>query len=226
MLALACTKKKVGNDTALLGLEYYPKTLGKFVEYDVDSTVYIDLPLSSVTYKYRIKEKITGYFLDNEGNEALRLERFIKKYDPAKPYDSMAYTIKEVWMVNADKRKVEVVEGNIRYTKLVFPVSNGTSWNGNIRNTLGEWNYMYDGIDLSEVMNGINLNKVLKVVQKSERTQIAYKNYVEKYAKGVGLVYREIIDVTSNNVLPNVPVEQRIEKGVIYKQKIVNNGYE
>ena len=222
---MACTKKEVPQPINL-GLEYYPKTIGKFVEYDIDSTVYRDLPLSSTNYKYRIKEKIVSVFTDNEGKEALRIERYIKWHRADKSYDSIPYTIKEVWMANATDKSVEVSEGNIRYTKLIFPIQENAVWNGNARNSLGEWKYTYDYFDRLETIGNLILDKVLQVIQKQDKTLISEQYYTEKYAKGAGLVYREIRDIYSNTVVPGVPLEQRIETGVIYKQTIVNYGYE
>ncbi len=209
-----------------MGLEYYPTAKGKFVEYDVDSTVYVELPKSVVYYKYRIKEKIADSFTDNEGKPAIRLERYIKKYNATKPYDSIPYTVKEVWLVNATNKSIQVVEGNVRYTKLIFPIQQNATWNGNVQNTIGEWQYTYDYIDKTETINGKTLDKTLLVKQYFLPTEISYKNYSEKYAKGVGLVYREISDVTSNTVVMGVNILDRIEKGVIYKQKLINYGYE
>ncbi len=210
----------------MLGLDYYPKTIGKFVVYDIDSTIYNSLTQDTILTKYRIKEKITELFTDNEGQEALRMERFIKKYNPNKSYDSIAWTIKEVWMVNANLKSVQVVEGNIRYTKLIFPIQQGAGWDGNAKNTMGEWMYSYEYIDKAETIGSKQVDKVLKVKQKNYRTLISYQNYNEKYAKGIGLVYREITDILSNNVIANVPVEGRIEDGVIYKQTLVTYGNE
>ena len=192
----------------------------------MDSTIYNSLTQDTTVTKYRIKEKITELFTDNEGQEALRLERFIKKYNPGKSYDSIAWAIKEVWMVNANKKSIQVVEGNVRYTKLVFPVQQGANWNGNAKNTIGEWLYTYEYIDKTETIGSKQLDKVLNVKQKNYRTLISYQNYTEKYAKGIGLVYREITDILSNNVIANVPVEGRIEDGLIYKQTLVSYGNE
>lgn len=222
----SCAKKKIPDTTALNGLEYYPTTIGKYVIYNVDSTIYNSLAQTSVTIKYQIKEKITDNFTDNEGKNALRLERYIKKYNPTKPYDSIPWVIKEVWMVNATNKSIQVVEGNIRYTKLIFPIELNASWNGNAKNTIGEWLYSYFYIDKTETIASSKLDKVLMVKQKDYRTLISYQNYNEKYAKGVGLVYREITDILSNNVIANVPVEGRIEDGLIYKQILVSYGYE
>ena len=226
LLFFSCAKKKIPESSALLGLDYYPATIGKYVIYDVDSTIYNSLTQDTTVTKYRIKEKITELFTDNEGQDALRLERFIKKYNPNKSYDSIAWTIKEVWMVNANSKSIQVVEGNVRYTKLIFPIQQGASWDGNAKNTMGEWLYTYEYIDKAETIGSKQVDKVLNVKQKNYRTLISYQNYNEKYAKGIGLVYREITDILSNNVIANVPVEGRIEDGIIYKQTLVTYGNE
>jgi hypothetical protein len=223
----SCTKKKIPQDDSLLGTDYYPTTQGRYIIYDVDSTVYNNFPSDTIiNTKYRIKELLADSYMDSEGKPAIRLERYIKKYSVSKSYDSIPWTIKEVWMVNADKKSVQVSESNIRFTKLVFPVQQGALWDGNARNTIGKWDYTYKYIDKKETINGNILEKVLQVSQIDSRTLISYQNFNEKYAKGVGLVSREITDIYSNNVLPGVPVEGRIETGVIYKQTLVTYGYE
>ncbi len=223
---ISCVKKKIPANESLLGLDYYPTTEGKYVIYDVDSTIYGDLFHDTTVTKYRIKEKIADSFTDGEGKPAIRLERYIKKFNPLKPYDSIAWTIKEAWMINADKKSIQVSERDVRYTKLIFPIQESTNWNGNAKNTIGEWLYTYSYIDKKETINGNVLDNVLLVKQFDLRTLISYKHYTEKYAKGVGLVYREIDSIFSNGVVPGVPVEGRIESGLIYKQTLVTYGYE
>lgn len=222
----ACSGKKIPDNESLLGLDYYPTTAGKYVIYDVDSTLYLDLPVDTISYKYRIKEKIADSFTDNEGKPAIRLERYIKKYNALVPYDSMAWTMKEVWLVNATNTSIQVVENNVRYTKLAFPLQEKMSWNGNAYNTLGEWLYTVDYMDNSEAINGQVLQKVTLIKQKDFKTLISWQAYSEKYARGIGLVSREIIDIQSNTILAGIPVEKRIESGTIYKQILVNYGYE
>jgi hypothetical protein len=225
-LVLASCKKKKEEVSVVLGLDYYPTTLGRFVVYDVDSTVYNDLAQDTVYYKYRIKEKLTDNFTDNEGKPATRLERYIKLFNPNKSYDSIPYTMKEVWMLNADDKRIQVMESNVRFTKLVFPIQADKSWNGNVNNVLGEKFYSYTYIDKSETINGVNLKSVLQVKQEDNKTLISWKYASEKYAKDIGLVYREIKDIYSNAVVSGVSVENRIERGLIYKQTIVSYGYE
>jgi hypothetical protein len=222
---LACSKKKTVN-AGSPGLDYYPTSEGKFVVYDVDSTIYTDLPVDTIYYRYRIKEKIADSFTDNEGQPATRLERYIKKFNPLVSYDSIPWILKEVWLVNAGKKNIQVAENNIRYTKLIFPVVEKAVWNGNAYNTKGEWLYTYEFTDKKETINKQALEKVLQVTQKDFRTLISYQRYTEKYAAGIGLVQREITDILSNRIVAGLPVEGRIETGLIYKQTLVNYGYE
>jgi hypothetical protein len=222
-----CTKKQVPFNESLLGLDYYPTTQGKYVIYDVDSTWYVQLPQKDTfELKYRIKEKIADTFTDAQGQPAIRLERYVKMYNAQKSYDSIPWTIKEVWMVNADKKSIQVSERDIRYTKLIFPVQEKASWKGNARNNIGDWDYTYDYVDRKETINNVSLDKVLLVKQIDFDPLIYYKKYSEKYAKGIGLVYREMYDVQSNNVIQGVATVDRIETGFIYKQSIVSYGYE
>ena len=223
--AFGCSKKNVPA-AEIYGFDYYPTTQNKFVVYDIDSVIYTEIPKDTVSYRYRVKEKVADSFSDNEGKPAIRMERYIKKFDAAKPYDSIAWTIKEVWMVTANQKSIQVLEGNVRFTKLIFPVQEKAMWNGNVSNTLGDASYTYDYIDRQETIGDKSLENVLLVKQKEFRTLISYESASEKYAKGIGLVYREITNILSNNIVPGTPVENRIESGMIYKQTLVTYGYE
>lgn len=222
----SCSKEDSNTAPIDLGTTYYPTDIGKFVIYDVDSTIYTDLSKDTLVYKYRIKEKLIEEFTDNLGKPAIKIERSIKKFDPTVSYDNMPWKIKEVWTLSYNQSSIQVVESNLRFTKLVFPVQEKSTWNGNAFNSLGEQNYYYDYIDKTETIGTINLSKVLKVKQKEIITLISHQVYSEKYAKGVGLVYREMSDLQSNNILPNVPVTDRIEQGIIYKQTLYAYGFE
>ena len=215
-----------------MGYDYAPVTIGKYVVYDVDSTAYLET-LDTVYYKYRIKEKLEELFTDNQGREAIKLVRYIKKYNDSVSYDNMPWIVKDVWTYTKTNTTLEVVEEDLRFTKLIFPVTQDATWNGNAQNTLAEWDYTYDYIDRTEVINGHKFDNILMVLQRKDKNNVLHREYfIEKYAKEVGLVYREIKDLYSNTVLTNpltgqvIPVEQRIEKGVIYKLIYVTHGFE
>lgn len=232
-MAFVSCKKKQTEEPPDLGYDYAPEAIGKYVVYDVDSIYYDDFFNDTLTYKYRIKEKLEENITDNEGRPAIKLVRYIKNYDSLKSYDQIPWTIKDVWMYTKTASTLEVNEEDVRFTKLVFPVKDDAVWDGNAFNTNGTWNYKYKYTDKKEVINGTLFENVLFVEQKDDKNSNAIHRqyFIEKYAKGVGLVYREIKDLYSNNVklLPNntiMPVEQRIEKGVIYKLTYVTHGTE
>lgn len=227
LLHAGCKKKKTEAPPDV-GYEYAPDIIGKYVVYDVDSTVYDDFAKDTLYYKYRIKEKLSENFIDNQGRNAIKLIRYIKRYDPAKSYDQMDWTVKDVWNYTRTQTSLEVVEENIRYTKLVFPVKTDVSWNGNAQNTQPAMEYKYLFTNLKHAVNSNVFDDVLCVEQKDDKRKnvIHRQYYIEKYAKGIGLVYREITDLYSNTVVANVPVEQRIEKGIIYKLTYITHGFE
>lgn len=227
LLLVSCKKKTTNSEEMDVGKAYYPTTIGKYVVYDVDSTVYDELTHLPTLYKYRIKEKIEEEFTDNENKTAYKLARYMKKFNAAKPYDSIPWTIKDVWQVNITNSAVEVVEENVRFVKLIFPVKIASKWNGNAKNTNSDWEYEYTAADVTETVNSVLFDKVLTVTQKNFRSLISWQYYLEKYAKGTGLVYREIIDIKNsyaplNAIFDSIPNKQ----GIYYKLKIINYGNE
>jgi hypothetical protein len=225
LLCTSCVKKSVP-EQQVKGLDYFPLTNGRFVVYEVDSTAYGEIPRDTTVTRYLLKEKLADAFTDNEGREAIRLERYIKPYTPGKPYDSIAWRMRDVWMVNADRKSVLQLEGNVRYTKLVFPVEEQGRWNGNAYNNKGEQEYVYEYADRTETVNGVAIERVVKVKQEEFRTLISYEYQAEKYGAGIGLVQREITAIYSNSIVPGQPVEKRIEKGFVYRQTLLTYGTE
>ena len=228
MAFISCKKKKTAEATDI-GQAYYPPTIGRYVIYDVDSTVYDELFYKAKNSKYQIKEKITEEYTDSQGRPALKLMRYIKKFDSLVPYSAMPWTIKDVWQVNISNTKTEIVEENIRLVKLIFPVKESSSWDGNVNNTLGPLDYTYNYVNANETVNGINFANVLQVTQKNFPTLISREYYIEKYAKEVGLVYREIIDIKfKDTIVPLAyPLNNVYKKyGVVYKSKVLSYGIE
>jgi hypothetical protein len=220
-LFLSCKKKQDNAAAPDLGYDYYPGTVGSYIEYDVDSIAYRPLTLDTVEAKFHIKEVIEEEFTDNQNRPALRIVRYKKNYSATIPYSQMSWTLQDVWLANKTRTTAEVVEENVRFVKLIFPVTEDGSWNGNAQNTIGEWEYKYSGFGQSATYNSLTFGECVLVTQKKSASLLSYQNYVEKYAKGVGMVYKEIIDVKSQHNI-GIPILNRIEEGIIYKQTIVD----
>jgi hypothetical protein len=220
-LLSGCKKDPVLESSPDLGYDYFPVSVGKYIVYDVDSTRYRAIQADTIHAIYRIKEQLDSVFTDNQGRTTYTLVRYLKNYSPTVSYDSMQWVIKDVWVVNITKTTAEEVEENIRYIKLIFPVAANSSWNGNAQNTVGEWDYEYSTVNGQESVNGHTYDNVVTVTQKDYSTALGKQFYEEKYAKGIGMITKEIRDYVfkvENGVLqPGV-----ISEGVIYKMSIVD----
>jgi hypothetical protein len=186
----ACKKDE---DLPDLGYAYFPDAVGTFVVYEVDSIAKDDLIGLDTAYKFLVKELIESVYNDNQNRPTLRIERYKKFYNPSLSYDSMNWTLTDVWAANKTSTSAERVEENVRYTRLVFPVKENKTWNGNAQNTFEEWNYKYSVTDEPAIINSLNFDSALTVTQINVQNLVDTKYSVEKYAKNVGMIYKQLI---------------------------------
>lgn len=187
--------------------EYFPLKVGKYITYNLDSTVYINFGQKDTVIKYQVKDSIENQVTDNLGRPAYRIVRYIRK-NAAQPWIA-----NNTFMAIPTATTMEFVENNLRFQKLKWPVREGESWKGNTfidtyslnSNTkyLDDWDYTYVDVDAPLLLGSFQLNNTLTVEQRDEflgqdpklpGTQYAEKNYsVEIYAKNIGLVYKEFL---------------------------------
>ena len=225
LVATYSCKKDTVSSAPDQGYSYYPAKLKSYIIYDVDSIVYDDFKKDTTEYKSQIKEVMDSVFTDNQGRSSMKIIRYVKPYNDTIPYAQMSWKVKDVWYATKTSSNVEVIEENIRFLKLYFPVKKNTAWNGNVYNTMGDWQYTYSEVDVALTLNSNYFDSTATVLQKDYTDLIDRKYYVEKYAKNVGLVYREIIDVHSNTIKSGVPTVNRIDRGIKFKQTVVSYGY-
>jgi hypothetical protein len=205
-LLTACDKQNQLFTTAPLS-DYFPLQTGKYIAYDLDSTVYVNFGLKDTVIKYQVKDSIETQITDNLGRPAYRIVRYIRKNA------GQSWTANNTFMAVPAGSTIEYVENNLRFQKLKLPIQNGYTWKGNTYldtyslnsnfKYFDDWDYTYDSVGVSQTIGGIQLDNTLKVNQRDEflgqdpklsGTQFAEKNYsVEKYAKNIGLVYKEFI---------------------------------
>ncbi len=222
----ACIKKEVPDYAALLGRDYYPLTVGKYIIYEVDSTVYTEIPRDTLVYSYQLKEKITEVFTDETGNAAHRLERFVRLFHPSQAYNKLPWRLRDVWVIRGNNQRIEVQENNIRFTRLSFPIEESASWNCNATNTLSAQFCRYEELEKPLVLNQVSHEKTLNVNQLDDINLIEARRANEMYGKGIGLIFKESIAIKGNKIEAGKTVFQRIESGYIYKQTLLSHGVE
>lgn len=187
-----------------VGYGYFPGEVGSWIIYDVDSTRWDDfeVPMKVTNYKYQIKEVIESTFLDAEGRETLRWERY--KWDTI----TDAWIIKDVWMANKTATTVEMVEENERFIKLIFPVKLTKIWDGNSANILEEWDYQYTEVDVARTIGGLSFDSTLVVSQQDYDPYIFKDFFEEYYAKNIGMIYRKGLHWEKGNADTNWNVDK------------------
>lgn len=200
LIAFSCKKDK--EPAPDLGYGYFPDAVGKYVIYEGDSVIRDDVSSSQDTvYKFQMKEVIESIFYDNQNRPTMRIVRYKKKYDSLVPYSAINWVLQDVWTANLTKTTAEKVEEGVRFVKLIFPVKENVEWNGNAQNTwvpcsyytYEAWNYKITSANNSENVNGLNFDSVVTIQQINVSNFIDTKYSVEKYAKNVGLVYKQMI---------------------------------
>ena len=210
-----------------LGYTYYPGKIGSYIVYDVDSIVYSIIGNDTLKFKFQIKEKLDTLFTDNEGRPAIKIIRYKKIYNPTVPYSQMSWTVlQDVWMANITKTDVEVVEENLRYTKLAFPLKLNASWNGTAHiDTNAVYTYVCTAYDVPSSYNNLSFSKTLTVNQLYLATAISFQDYHEKYARNIGLINKEITDYSYQDNQGNVNTGH-IYQGLHYTMTINSYGVE
>jgi hypothetical protein len=197
---------------------YFPLDTNSWIIYNIES-INIDQPSGiNDTLNYKIKEVVESAFIDEEGRTNYRLERYLKLNN------SSAWVLTDVWSTLINGKFAIKNEENIPYVKLVFPAKLNSRWNGNSLNTLDEQEYEYTAIDENEIIDSLSFDSTVTVTQMDELNLIEKKYQVEKYAKNIGLIYKETTDIYSDKILPSVPIEQRVKTGTIFKMKIIAHG--
>ncbi len=183
VLIFAC--KKEDGTPAKFYYEYYPDDVGTWVEYDV---MYVDRDDASGvndTTEYELREIIESTFIDNQGRPSLRIERYWRTAD------SLPWVIKDIWYATRTTTKLEKIEEDYRYLRLVFAITDDKRWNGNVYNTLDEEEYEYDQLHESMTIGNLNFDSTATVIQRSNTNIIEISEASEIYANHVGLIKKE-----------------------------------
>ncbi len=213
------------------GYDYFPLEVGRSIEYQVDSTIYdfdgaTPIVLNSTTF---VKEEIVGMTEDAQGDTAYVVERF------EKTNLSDNYTIKDVWYFSKSDRRAERVEENLRFISLVFPALEGTDFDATlfIDDNLeivvaGESIRAYEGwsseigtVGEPDTIGMFTFDEVLDVTYADEENLIEKRYSIAKYAKNVGLVFREEWILDTQDLDDSIPFENRAELGYIIRQTVI-----
>ncbi|MFN0173068.1 MAG: hypothetical protein ACKVU0_00365 [Saprospiraceae bacterium] len=220
---------------------YFPLKIGKFVVYQVDSIVYDFGPGGQVVQdssRTFSKEIVTDTLRDNSGE----LQYIIDRYERTEL--GQPWVFKNAITASQTGTQAVRTENNWRFLKLVFPMDRRSEWDGNIwidesreieiagerMRPFTNWAYEVDSIDVQAIVGQLSFDSTLLITEADDTNVIERRLSRVRYAKHVGVVWREqwILDSQYCNQLPppadceTRPWAQKAEKGYILRQTIIS----
>ncbi len=223
------------------GYDYYPLGVGEMRHYNVDTVYFSTANPRFDTVRSQIREIITGTLLNNNGDTLYRVERAERKTD------ADAFAITDIYTEELSNFNIYRSEENLRFLKLPLPPTVNKTWDGNAEipddksvSVAGEniemfksWDYRILSRGETEEIGGQTFDDVLTVQLADSDSEIEYRYGIEKYARGTGLIYRElwILDTqckgccnAPDGTIPlectELPWELRADEGFIMRQVI------
>lgn len=218
LLFASCKKESVDFKTESVN-DYFPLQVGKYITYNLDSTLYTNFGQNETVIHYEAQDRVDAQITDNLGRTAFRIIRYLR----ANSTDG--WSPDNVFMAVPAGNSIEYIENNLRFVKMVMPVKEGFSWKGNSAidtyspdyglTFLDDWDYTYDSVGVPLSVNSLNIDNTITVDERDEflgqdpsieGTQYAEKTYsIEKYGKGIGLIYREFLHWEYQGPQPGKP---------------------
>lgn len=190
MSMYSCKLQSIDPEDVDLGYDYYPLEIGRYIIYNEYDTIYNTEDVMDTMYQ--VKEIIHSSFMEGT-DEKFEVYRFAKKTTdsdwPIQP-DS-------VWTVVRTANQLLRTESNIEYIKLVFPVKEGKTWNGNAKNTSGPITSSDKFYKMSEVNKPYTINTILypstlTMTISNQADPIVSKDIrYDVYARGIGFVKKD-----------------------------------
>lgn len=216
----SCKKTTVFPKEKIYDYSYFPTKTDVWKTYQV-TEINIDKPSNVFdTLQYFILHRYEGYYVDATNDSMLIIRRFLKKNGHEK------WQKLNSWYAGIKENKAIQVEENIKYVKQNYPLELGKHWNGNIYNhsdTLNKFLYKIVALDTSLRINNKGFDSVLIINQRNFSSAVEKYFYEEKYAKHIGLIEKQEVDIYSEQI-EATPIETRVSKGRILRMKIVDFG--
>ena len=204
---ISCTKQDTIS-SSVKASNYYPVAAGKVWVYRLDSTTTPDFGTSLVIHSYHVKDSIAGSFSDNTNRLSWIVYRLITDTLEQNPWQSLS-----TYYITPTANSIELLDdNNLRFIKLVAPVVQGKTWQGNSYidtrsitsdvQYLDGWNYTYTAVDSPyTTLAGVIDSSVIVFQQDETSPDTAFnpdyfqqRDYsIEVYAKNTGLIYKDFL---------------------------------
>lgn len=211
LLFFSCKKttEKIYNEPLS---DYLPLQSGKYITYRIDSTVFTNFGRIMEIHSYQVKHVVDSQITDNLGRPSYRVFRYTRDTAGTQPWVPTG-----TYFITPLSADVELIEDNLRFIKLVLPIQQNYTWKGNANLPLNpyeslfnfsidvgiqDWDFTYKNLDSTLSFAGNNYSNVWTIEEANDSINVPITNLsayasktrsVDKYAKNIGLVYREYV---------------------------------
>jgi len=229
----ACSKNETDPlDDEQLGYNYFPISIGNEWIYQTDSIIYsLQASVQIDSSRSFIREVVVDTFRDAVNQLIYRLNVFYARDT------SLGWELINSSFIESNSLHVIKKENGLSFVRLVFPVLANKAWDGNsmiqpktsivIRGELlvafDDWFYRYKYVDKQELIGTTVYDKVCKVVEVDDEDIISKRYSEARYARGIGLVFRELWILDTQNTNLTQAFRDRAERGLILKQTLVSS---
>lgn len=185
--------------------QYMPLEAGRSIYYRLDSTIYPIQGTAKKVRSYLVRDRVDGPTRDQQGRMAWRIIRSFRH-----PADTTRWTDQDQFLAIPAGNTLEWLEDNNRVIRLVDPIREGYRWAGNrfinttsdpARQYLEGWRFTYLNAGKPWQASDRLYPEALTVLQQDDRIgnpadrnrYSSIDRSMEVYAKGLGLVYREVM---------------------------------
>lgn len=212
-IAFGCQDDVVQPSVDNAGAAYFPLEVGRFYIYDVDETIYnLSGPNNS---KYQLRETVFDSFPNLAGGITYKIQR--------EKNDNGTWRTDLIWSATKSANQVVITENNSPVIKMVFPVKDGLTWDGNSLNANFRAEFRYELMAEPLSIGSTNYDIVLKIVIADIPENLTgLDQRYEYYHEGTGLISKNF--TTLRYCTRNCTGSLQIEGGLILKQNLVEYG--
>ena len=210
--------------------EFVPLSIGKTLIYSVDTVYYKEESLPD-TVRILAREVITDTLRDNEGDLIYRIER------SERANENDPWQISQILSMKRTNTQAERVENNQRFISLTFPFRRNAVWDGigfnsdslllTVRGEVVEifkdWESRFDEIFVPQIVNSFQFDSTVVVLHANSENFIEQRMNREVYARGIGLVVKEMAILDSQLSDGERVWPDDAEKGFTMRQTLIEH---
>lgn len=213
---------------------YAPIEVGKYWEYEVDSTIFDNEGMTVFNTSSFVREEIIEKREDVTGDSIFFLE-ISKKSELNEDYKGT-----DLWVVKIQNGGLVRIEENLTFIKLLFPPEIGLTWEGNqfpddtevlisgeAVAVYKDWNE-YEVVDreVTRTIGSNSFDDIIVIQHVDSENLIELRSSFEYYARDVGMIEREMWILDTQCIEPACeerPWDDKAERGFILRQRLIDH---